>query len=45
MLLYAWDLTDFKDELNAIPDDAPDLRALLTTILVDKTKLANAFDE
>lgn len=38
MLLYAWDLVDFKDRFNTEIDDAPDLRALLTKILVFLTK-------
>ena len=34
MLLYAWDLVEFRDRFDAEVDDAPDLRALLTSILV-----------
>lgn len=34
MLLYAWDLVDLKDRLQSEVEDAPDLRALLTKILV-----------
>ena len=34
MLLYAWDLAEFRDELDAVAEDAPDdLRALLTKVL------------
>lgn len=34
MLLYAWDLADFRGEVDAIAEDAPDdLRALLTKML------------
>lgn len=34
MLLYAWDLAEFRGELDAIAEDAPeDLRALLTKML------------
>ena len=38
MLLYAWDLADLKDELDAIDEDAPDLRALLTSLLARYTR-------
>ena len=38
MLLYAWDLVEFKGRFNAEIKDAPDLRALLTAILVHLTK-------
>ena len=38
MLLYAWDLVEFKDRFDAEVNDAPDLRALLTAILVFLTK-------
>ena len=39
MLLYAWDLADFRDELDAIAEDAPeDLRALLTKALARLTQ-------
>ncbi len=38
MLLYAWDLVEFKDRFDAEFEDAPDLRALLTAILVFLTK-------
>ena len=38
MLLYAWDLVEFKDRFDAEIKDAPDLRALLTAILVYLTK-------
>ena len=38
MLLYAWDLGALRGDLDALPDDAPDLRALLTRILVHYTK-------
>ncbi len=34
MLLYAWDLVEFKDRFDTEVEDAPDLRALLTRILV-----------
>lgn len=34
MLLYAWDLVDFNDRFKTELDRAPDLRALLTDILV-----------
>ena len=34
MLLYAWDLVEFRDRFDAEVDKAPDLRALLTAILV-----------
>ena len=34
MLLYAWDLVEFKDRFDAEFEDAPDLRALLSAILV-----------
>ncbi|MXX93908.1 MAG: hypothetical protein F4Y63_10810 [Chloroflexi bacterium] len=34
MLLYAWDLVDFSDRFKTETEDAPDLRALLTSILV-----------
>ncbi len=34
MLLYAWDLVDLRDRLEAEVEDAPDLKALLTKILV-----------
>ena len=34
MLLYAWDLAEFQDRFDAELEDAPDLRALLTSILV-----------
>ncbi len=34
MLLYAWDLVEFKDRFPSGVTDAPDLRALLTNILV-----------
>ena len=34
MLLYAWDLVEFKDRFDTEVEDAPDLRALLTSILV-----------
>ncbi len=34
MLLYAWDLVEFKDRFKTEVKDAPDLRALLTKILV-----------
>ena len=34
MLLYAWDLVEFRDRFDAEVDDAPALRALLTSILV-----------
>ena len=38
MLLYAWDLAEFRGQLEVISGDAPDLRALLTKILVRLTK-------
>ena len=38
MLLYAWDLAEFRGRLEVISGDAPDLRALLTKILVRLTK-------
>ena len=38
MLLYAWDLVEFRDRFDAEVEDAPDLRALLTRILVFLTK-------
>ena len=38
MLLYAWDLGALRGDLDALPEDAPDLRALLTRILVHYTK-------
>ena len=38
MLLYAWDLVEFKDRFDTEIEDAPDLRALLTQILVFLTK-------
>ena len=38
MLLYAWDLGALRGDLDALPDDAPDLRALLTRILVHYTR-------
>ena len=38
MLLYAWDLVEFKDRIDTEITDAPDLRALLTAILVYLTK-------
>lgn len=34
MLLYAWDLVEFRDRFDTEFEDAPDLRALLTRILV-----------
>ena len=34
MLLYAWDLVEFEDRFETEFEDAPDLRALLTKILV-----------
>ena len=34
MLLYAWDLVEFKERFKTEAEDAPDLRALLTSILV-----------
>ena len=34
MLLYAWDLVEFNDRFDTEVEDAPDLRALLTRILV-----------
>ena len=34
MLLYAWDLVEFKDRFDTEIENAPDLRALLTKILV-----------
>ncbi len=34
MLLYAWDLVEFQDRFDTEVEDAPDLRALLTKILV-----------
>ncbi len=34
MLLYAWDLVEFKDRFQSEVEDVPDLRALLTSILV-----------
>ena len=34
MLLYAWDLVEFKDRFATEIEDAPELRALLTAILV-----------
>ena len=34
MLLYAWDLVEFRDRFDTEVEDAPDLRALLTRILV-----------
>ena len=38
MLLYAWDLGALCGDMDALADDAPDLRALLTRILVHYTK-------
>ena len=38
MLLYAWDLVDLKGRFDAELIDAPDLRALLTKMLVHLTK-------
>ena len=38
MLLYAWDLVEFKDRFEAEVVGAPDLRALLTNVLVFLTK-------
>ena len=38
MLLYAWDLVEFKDRFPSGVTDAPELRALLTNILVYLTK-------
>ena len=38
MLLYAWDLVEFEGRFDAEVEDAPDLRALLTKILVFLTK-------
>lgn len=38
MLLYAWDLVEFKDRFDTEVKDAPDLRALLTRILVHLVK-------
>ena len=39
MLLYAWDLADFRGEMDAIAEDAPeDLRALLTKALACLTR-------
>ena len=38
MLLYAWELVEFKDRFDGQVEDAPDLRALLTSILVLLTK-------
>ena len=38
MLLYAWDLVEFEGRFDAEFEDAPDLRALLTKILVFLTK-------
>ncbi len=38
MLLYAWDLVEFGDRFATEIEDAPDLRALLTAILVYLTK-------
>ena len=38
MLLYAWDLAEFRGQLEVISGDAPDLRALLTKILARLTK-------
>ncbi len=38
MLLYAWELVEFKDRFKAEVEDAPDLRALLTSRLVHLTK-------
>lgn len=34
MLLYAWDLVEFRDRFDTEFEDAPDLRALLTKILL-----------
>ena len=38
MLLYAWDLVEFKGRFPSEATDAPDLRALLTNVLVYLTK-------
>ena len=38
MLLYAWNLVEFKDRFPSDVTDAPELRALLTNILVYLTK-------
>ena len=38
MLLYAWDLGVLRGDLDALTEDAPDLRALLTRILVHYTR-------
>ena len=38
MLLYAWDLVEFEDHFDAEVTNAPDLRALLTRVLVHLTK-------
>ena len=38
MLLYAWDLGELRGQLDAIPEDAPDLRALLTRVLARLTR-------
>ena len=38
MLLYAWDLVEFNDRFETEIKDAPDLRALLTKMLVFLTK-------
>ena len=34
MLLYAWDLVEFGGRFDGVVEDAPDLRALLTSVLV-----------
>ena len=38
MLLYAWDLVEFRGRFDTEVEDAPDLRALLTGILVHLVK-------
>ncbi len=39
MLLYAWDLAEFKDRFETQFEDAPDLRTLLTAILTELVKM------
>ena len=42
MLLYAWDLVEFRDRFDTEVEDAPDLRALLTKILVFSDEASGA---
>jgi len=38
MLLYAWDLAQFRDQVQMVPEDSPELLDLLARVLVSVTR-------